>query len=152
MTATDLPPLVIESEPLAINRIASIEEELKSWACKSVSLSFDARGTDLFSIHELAHSYARRSVDLAASIRLLLQEYRIVPATILGRALIETVAMGCFFLHEINRLIMAGDRHRVDERVKRFYAGVKGGAIEPVHVMDAMRHLEKNRRRIRHLS
>jgi hypothetical protein len=116
---------------------------LKGWAAKTVEFSFNPAGTDLFSIHELAHSYARRSVDLAASIRLLLAEQRIVPATILGRALIETIAMGSFFIHEIKRLVATGDRQRVNERVVRFYAGVKSGEVEPMHVMNAMRHLEK---------
>jgi hypothetical protein len=88
-------------------------------------------------------SYARRAVDLAASIRLLLRDQRIIPATILGRALIETVATGRFFIHEINRLVATGDRQRVKERVMRFYAGVKGGKVEPIRVLDAMRHFEK---------
>lgn len=136
-------PFALESNPLAIERVAAIESELKAWAEKKVEFLFNPAGTDLFSVHELAHSFARRAVDLSASIRLLVQDQRIVPATILGRALIETVAMGSFFMHEIGRLIAAGDRQRINDRVKRFYAGVKGGGIEPVHVMDAMRHLEK---------
>jgi hypothetical protein len=36
-----------------------------------------------------------------------------------------------------------GDRSRLEERFHRFYAGIKGHSIEPVHVMDAMRHLAK---------
>jgi hypothetical protein len=143
MSANDLPPLALESEPLAINRIAGIENDLRAWASKAVDFSFNPAGTDLFSIHELAHSYARRAIDLAESIRLLLKEQRIVPATILGRALIETVATGCFFMHEINRLVATGDRQRVDKSVRRFYAGVKGAEVEPMHIMDAMRHLDK---------
>jgi len=143
MASRDRRPSALESNPLAIERVAGIEIALKDWAGKKVEFSFNSAGTDLFSIHELAHSYARRAVDLVASIRLLVQDQRIVPATILGRALIETVAMGCFFLHEIKRLVAAGHRQRVNDRVKRFYAGVKGGSTEPIHVMDAMRHLEK---------
>ena len=143
MPATDLPPLAVEADPLVVHRIAGIEQNLRAWADKRVEFYFNPAGTNLFLIHELAHSYARRAVDLAASIRLLLKEQRIVPATILGRTLMETVAMGCFFLHEIDRLVATGDRARVNERVERFYAGVKGSGIEPMHVMDAMRHLEK---------
>lgn len=143
MIASEMSPSAVESNSLAIGRIAQIEADLKAWAGKRVEFSFDPSGTDLFSIVELSHSYARRSVDLADSIRLLLGEGRVIPATILGRALIETVGMGCLFLHDMNRLIAAGDRPRIDVRVKRFYTGVKGGTVEPVHVMDAMRHLEK---------
>jgi hypothetical protein len=143
MATVDLLPLALESEPLVIARIQGIEAALAIWAGKTVEFSFNSTGTDLFSIHELSHSYARRAIDLATSIRLLLQEKRIVPATILGRALIETIATGCFFLHEIHRLIAAGDRQRIHDRLGRFYAGVKGGTFEPVNVMDAMRYLER---------
>jgi hypothetical protein len=133
----------IEANPLSISRIERIERDLKSWAEKEISFSFDVTGTELFLIHELAHSYAKRSVDLADSIRTLLDHNRIVPATILGRALIETVAMGCLFLHDMDRFVASGERTRIEEKLKRYYAGVKGGPVDPVHVMDAMRHLEK---------
>jgi hypothetical protein len=66
-----------------------------------------------------------------------------VAATIVGRALIETIATGCFYIHEMHRLIDLGERDRVDDRLRRLYAGIKGQSVEPVHVMDALRHLEK---------
>ena len=92
---------------------------------------------------ELAHSYARRFVDLADAIRLLLAKNHIVPAVVLGRAFIETVAMGCLYLHDMGKLIAAKDQDRLESKLARFYAGVKGQKVNPVHVMDAMRHLDK---------
>ena len=59
------------------------------------------------------------------------------------RLYFETVAMGCLYLHDMERLIAAKDHDRLESRLGRFYAGVKGEKIEPVHVMDAMRHLEE---------
>ena len=69
---------------------------------------------------ELAHSYARRCVNLADAIRLLLSENQIVPAAILGRALIETVAMGCLYLHDMGKLIAAKDHDRLESKLARF--------------------------------
>ena len=138
---TDKSP--IENTPLTATRIEQVEQDLRFWADKPIDISFDPKGTPLFSMIELARSYARRSVVLADAIRLLLAKNHIVPAAVLGRALIETVAMGCLYLHDMGRLIAAKDRDRLESKLARFYAGVKGKKIDPVHVMDAMRHLEK---------
>jgi hypothetical protein len=43
----------------------------------------------------------------------------------------------------MDRLIAAGDRDRLETRVKRFYTGIKGSNVEPVHVLDGVRHLEQ---------
>ena len=134
---------LIENTPLATARIKQVEQDLRSLAEKPINISFDPKGTPLFSMMELARSYARRCVDLADAIHLLLAKDQIVPATVLGRALIETVAMGCLYLHDMGRLIAAKDHDRLESKLARFYAGVKGRKIEPVHVMDAMRYLEK---------
>ena len=51
--------------------------------------------------------------------------------------------MGCLYLHDMEKMIAAKDHDRLESRLRRFYAGVKGQKIEPVHVMDAMRHLNE---------
>jgi len=135
--------LPIETIPLARSRIEQIERDLQSWATKPIAFSFDPSDTHLFSMQELARSFAKRSIDLAQSIRSLIEQDRIVPATVVARALIETIGMGCLYLHEMGRLIALGDRLRLEKCFHRFYAGVKGQSIEPVHVMDAIRHLTK---------
>ena len=134
---------LIEKTPLTAARIEQVEQDLRSWAEKPIDISFDPKGTPLFSMMELAHSYARRCVDLADAIRLLLAKNHIVPAVVLGRAFIETVAMGCLYLHDMAKLIAAKDHDRLESKLARFYAGVKGQKVNPVHVMDAMRHLDK---------
>lgn len=128
---------------VVVGRIEGIEQDLHSWAAKSVDFTFDPSGTDLFSIMELSISYAKRCADFASSIRLLLQDNHVVPATVIARALIETIGIGCLFLSDMDRLIAAGDRDRLDSRVKRFYTGIKGSGVEPVHVLDGIRHLEQ---------
>jgi hypothetical protein len=45
---------------------------------------------------------------LRHSIRLLLKDDQIVPATVIARALIETIAIGCSFLCDMDRLIAGG--------------------------------------------
>ena len=40
-------------------------------------------------------------------------------------------------------VIAAGNRDSIETRVKRFYTGIKGGNVEPVHVLDGIRHLEQ---------
>ena len=138
---TDKSP--IEEISLTAARIEQVEEDLRSWAEEPIDFSFDPRGTPLFSMMELAHSYARRCVDLADAIRLLLAKNKIIPAAVLGRAFIETVAMGCLYLHDMEELIAANDHDRLESKLARFYAGIKRTQIKPVHVMDAMRHLDK---------
>jgi hypothetical protein len=124
-------------------RMERVELDLDSWAAKSVDFTFDPSGTILFSIMELSLSYAKRCADFASSIRLLLQDNHVVSATAIARALIETIGIGCLFLSDMDRLIAAGDRDRLDSRVKRFYTGIKGSGVEPVHVLDGIRHLEQ---------
>jgi len=122
-------------------RVEKIEQDLKEWAAKPITFEFDPSGTHLFSMIELTRSYTKRCVDLATSIRLLLAGDRIVPATVMARALIETIGIACLFLNDMGRLIAVGDRTRVDARLERFYAGFKGGSAQPVNVMDGIRYL-----------
>lgn len=133
----------LETDPIMTQRVEQIERDLQAWAAKPIEFSFNPQGTDLFSMVELARAYAKRCANFAESIRVLLAESRIVPATIIARALIETLAMGCLYLHDMERLVAEGDLKRLETRLKRFYAGRKGGSVEPIHVMDALRYLEK---------
>jgi hypothetical protein len=133
----------LESNSLAIARLERIEQDLRAWAAKSVKISFNPKGTPLFSMMELYYSYPRRCVDFGDAVRSLIAASRIVPATVVGRALIETVAMGCLYLHDMERLIAAKDHDRLELKFARFYAGIKGQRVEPIHVMDAIRHLER---------
>jgi hypothetical protein len=136
-------PLVLETEPLAKGRIEAIEKDIQEWADKPIDFSFDPSGTGLFSMEELGRAFAKRAADFSKSIRMLLANGHIIPATVVGRALVETVSMGCLFLHDMDKLVAAGDVARFDARLQRFYAGVKGKSVEPVHVMDAIRYLEQ---------
>jgi hypothetical protein len=68
---------------------------------------------------ELSYSFAKRCSDFSDAIRTLLKDGKIVPATVLARALIETVAMGCLYLHDMERLIVANDRSRLEGRISR---------------------------------
>lgn len=129
--------------PDVVARIEKIEQHLHGWASKPVEFTFNPAGTNLYSIIELSLSYAKRCVAFAASIQLLLKDDHIVPATVIARALIETIGIGCLFLSDMDRLIVAGDRDQLDTRLKRFYAGFKGSGVEPVHVLDGIRHLEQ---------
>jgi hypothetical protein len=136
-------PLALEVNKLAVQRIEQIERDVQIWADRPIEFSFDPSGTGLFSMEELARSFAKRAADFSKSIRSLLANDHAIPATVVGRALIETIGMGCLFLHDMNRLVSARDRERFDERLSRFYAGTMGQPLKPVHVMDAIRHLEK---------
>ena len=129
--------------PNDVARIQKIERDLHGWASKPVEFTLNPAGTNLYSMMELSLSYAKRSADFAASIRLLLKDDHIVPATVIARALIETIGIGCLFLSDMDRLIAARDRDQLDTRLKRFYAGFKSSGVEPVHVLDGIRHLEQ---------
>lgn len=134
---------LLERDLLMRARVEQIERDLRGWAEKPIEFAFDPSGTLLPSLIELRQSYAKRSVDLADSIRFLVEQNRIAPATVIARALIETIAMGCLYLHDMSRLVESGDHQRLEERLVRYYAGMKGKEVEPIHVMDAMRHFEK---------
>lgn len=132
----------IEVIPLAVERIEKIEFELRVRASRPISFEFDPSGTNLFSIMELKQSYAKRCVDFADSIRSLLRKDKIVPAAVIARSLIETIAMGCLYVDDMIGLVDQGDIVRLNARFSRFFAGFRGGEVEPVHVMDGIRHLQ----------
>jgi hypothetical protein len=136
-------PQFLEANPLAKDRVEQIEKDIETWARKPIEFSFDPSGTNLFSIEELVRAFAKRAADFSKSIRALLANDQVIPATVVGRALIETVGMACLFMHDMNRLVAAGDRRRLDARFEKYYVGIKGRGVEPVHVMDAIRHLTK---------
>lgn len=136
-------PTTIESLPLAMERFSGIKSELSGWATAEISFEFNPKGTHLFSILELAYGYAKRCDDLTRSIESLIASGHIVPATIVGRALIETVAMGSFFISEMDRLIAHGKLENLEKRFTSFWGGSKEAAIKPVHVNDALRHFEE---------
>lgn len=136
-------PSSIETVPLAMKRLAGIKQELTNWAAAEIRFEFDPSGTDLFSIFELAYGFAKRCEDLTRSIETLLAQGHIVPATIIGRALIETIAMGTFFIAEMDRLIAHGDIEKLKKRLASFWGGSKSSDIKTIHVNDALRHFEK---------
>ncbi len=129
--------------PLAMDRFKQIEKELREYVDEEISFSFDPSGTDLFSLMELRQSYARRCVNFSETIKLLLKAGSVVPAAILGRALIETVAMGSLFLTEMLDLTAKKNGEKLNVRLTRFYQGMSKEEVKPVHVMDAIRHLDK---------
>jgi hypothetical protein len=129
--------------PILEARAAQVEADLAGWAARSPSFDFDPSGSNLFSIMELAHAYSKRASEFVRVIRSMLKDQQLVPAAVMARALTETTAMGCLYLDDMQRLIAAGDGARLEARFKKFYVGVRDGKIVPVHVMDALRHLEK---------
>ena len=135
-------PALIETMPLAMERLNGIKSDLSSWAGSKIQFDFDPAGTDLFSIFELAYGYAKRCDDLTRSIELLLSDGHVVPATIIGRALIETIAMGIFFIAEMDRLVAHGQIENLKKRLTAFWGGSKQTDIKPIHVNDALRHFE----------
>ena len=126
-------------------RIETVEQDLDSWAAKLVDFAFDPSGELTYFPLWNYHKAMRNAVPTLRrrTIRSLLRDDHVVPATVIARALIETIDIGCLFLSDMERLIAAGDRDRLDNRVKRFYTGIKGSGVEPVHVLDGIRHLEE---------
>jgi hypothetical protein len=131
-----------DRSPLVLERIRQVEVELGDWAAKAPASDFNVEGTELFRMMELLYAYAKRADDLAASTRAMLYLGRLTPAVLLARALIETTAMGSFYVAEMLRLIAHGKLENLQERFRKFYEGRMGGEVPGVHVNDALRHLE----------
>ena len=129
---------------LKTQRIAGIQAELAAWASEPFRSELDPRGTPLYSIEEQKRAYTRRFTQLAVEIQKLSDASSVISATILARALIETIAMGCYFIDEIERLIVAGNVDNFKSKIYRFMNGVGSVATDykPIHVNDALRHLE----------
>ena len=145
MIASDAQKILDEVEELRSLRLKNVYSEIQEWCDRPIEFSSDPRGTQLFSIEEMKRSFCRRFIDLADSANRLLKEDRVVSAAILARAQIETVGMATFFMHEISRATRKGDLKAFEGRVAQFLGGpANGGGIpKRVHVMDAMRHLDK---------
>lgn len=133
----------IYGSAFAEDRYRQIEDDLRKFVLEDMRFEFNPNGTQLFSLMELRQSYARRSVELLDSIYFLLETDKIIPAAIIGRSLIETVAMGSLFLSEMKEYVRAANRERLELRLTRFFSGMAGRDPKPIHVMDAMRHLQK---------
>lgn len=131
-------------DPLA-ERLVTVRRDLSNWASRSVHVPFDPSGSHLVSVLELRLAYVKRCKDLASAIERLLESDQVVPATVLGRALIESTAMGCFYLHDMSTLIEAGNIDAFNDRFVRYYAGSskKGSEIGSIRVRHAVAHLEK---------
>ncbi len=145
MTASGIPKGLEEIEELRSWRLNSVYSEVKEWGQRPIEFNSDPRGTQLFSIEEIKRSFCRRFIDLADSASELLKEDRVVSAAVLARSQIETVGMAAFFVHEVSRMTRKADLEAFEKRIAQFLGGSTGdGEIaKRVHVMDAIRHLDK---------
>lgn len=145
MTTSDIQEIVEGMEELRSWRLNNVYDEVRQWGARPIEFNYDPRGTQLYSIEEMKRSFCRRFVDLADSASRLLKEDRVIGAAILARAQIETVGMAAFFVHEVSRMTQKGDLETFERRVAQFLGGPAdgGGVAKRVHVMDAMRHLDK---------
>jgi hypothetical protein len=134
---------ISEFQALKESRISGIIADISKLANAPISFPFNPKGTQLYSIEETKRSFARRFLEISECINLLRSNKKVVSGAILGRALIESVAMACYFVDEIDRLISAGSIEKFNERMKRFLAGTTPGDTKPMHVMDALRHLHE---------
>lgn len=124
-------------------RLNQIIRDIAEWAQRSWTAD-DSPNLVSYEIVELAYSYPKRANDLIESMRLLMQEDRVVPAVIMARALIETIAMGRYFIDKMERSLADGDFSRLEAQFFRFYAGSRLGDanIKSIHINDALRELE----------
>ena len=145
MTATEIKKILEGMEELRSWRLNNVYSEVKEWGDRPIEFKSDPRGTQLFSIEVMKRSFCRRFIDLADSAGRLLEENRVVSAAILARAQIETVGMATLFVDEVSRMTQKGNLEAFERRVAQFLGGpVDGGGVaKRVHVMDAMRHLDK---------
>lgn len=145
MATSGIPKGLEEMEELRSWRLNNVYSEVKDWGQRPIEFNSDPRGTQLFSIEEMKRSFCRRFVDLADSASGLLDEDSVVSAAILARAQIETVGMAAFFVHEVSRMTRKGDLEAFEKRIAQFFGGRTdtGEIAKRVHVMDAMRHLDK---------
>lgn len=145
MIASDAQNVLDKMEELRSWRLKDVYSEVKNWGDRPIEFNFDPSGTQLFSVEEMKRSFCRRFIDLADSTSRLLEENRVVSAAIVARAQIETVGMATFFMHELSRMTQKGDLEAFERRVSQFLGGSAdgGGIAKRVHVMDAMRHLDK---------
>jgi hypothetical protein len=124
-------------------RIRSIIADIKGWSAQKWTYE-DAPNLVVYSVIELAYSYPKRAHDLIESMRTLMQADRVVPAVILARALVETIAMGRYFIEKMEKCVEETDFPKLEASFLRFYAGSKLGSasVKAIHVNDALRELE----------
>jgi hypothetical protein len=124
-------------------RADQVKADVADWAKRSPAFAFDPSGSHLFSVMELAYSFAKRAHELITVIERLLASRDLVASVVLARALTETVGAGHLYVSDMRRLIAAGDLGRLEARFMKFYMGQRDMEIGPVHVLDALRHLEE---------
>ncbi len=124
-------------------RLKQIIHDIAEWARRRWTAE-DSPNLVTYEIIELAYSYPKRADDLIESMRALMQADRVVPAVILARALVETIAMGRYFIDKMEKGLADGDFPRLEAQFFRFYAGSKLGdaKVKSIHVNDALRELE----------
>jgi hypothetical protein len=120
-----------------------VKSDVADWTKRSPEFAFDPSGSHLFSIMELAYSYAKRAHELIAVIERLLESGDLVASVVLARGLTETVGAGHQHVSDMRRLVTAGDLDRLEARFMKFHAGQRDAQVGPVRVMDALRHLEE---------
>ncbi|MCE3234211.1 MAG: hypothetical protein K0Q50_391 [Vampirovibrio sp.] len=124
------------------SRLNDINTQMKNWANRSITFDFDSNGTNLYSILELAYSFAKRFVELSGSLQIMLEQENLVAAAIIARALYETVGMGCLYIDKITTQIEAKDLKLLNENFLQHYTGSCDGEIKPVRITKAIQHLE----------
>ncbi|MBK3661090.1 hypothetical protein JJE66_07480 [Bradyrhizobium diazoefficiens] len=124
-------------------RLNQIIHDIAEWARRRWTAE-DSPNLVTYEIIELAYSYPKRAHDLIESMRALVQADRVVPAVILARALVETIAMGRYFIDKMEKSLADGDFARLETQFFRFYAGSRLGEakIKSIHINDALRELE----------
>lgn len=134
---------VVDGAAIRDERLRSIIAEIGAWSAQKWTYE-DAPNLVVYSVIELAYSYAKRAHDLIESMRTLMQSDRVVPAVILARALVETIAMGRYFIEKMEKCVGEADFPKLEASFLRFYAGSKLGnaPVKAVHVNDALRELE----------
>lgn len=135
--------LTVDGLTLREKRLTSIASEIADWASRQWTYE-SAPNLVIYSIIELAYSYPKRAHDLILSMRSLVCSNHLVPAVILARALVETVAMGRYFIEQMEKNLTARNFEKIESQFFRFYAGSKlpNAPIKSVHVNDALRDLE----------
>jgi hypothetical protein len=94
-------------------RLNQIIHDITEWARRRWTAE-DSPNLVTYEVIELAYSYPKRAYDLIESMRALMQADRVVPAVILARALVETIAMGRYFIDKMEKSLSDGDFSRLE--------------------------------------
>ena len=120
----DVNRFVADGLALRDARLRSIMADIQQWSATKWTTD-DAPNLVVYSIIELAYSYAKRANDLIESMKSLMLSDRLVPSIILARALVETIAMGRYFIEKIEDGVRSVDFPKIEKFFYRFYAGSK---------------------------